>query len=313
MYKDTREEIKKFNLIWFFSIASFIVIAIGASVSGWIFARIEQNEILKRAEGFANKINQQLNYKIFTEFIFPTIKEDGYVDLKDARHLDKLEKTLWHNIHALKIGAVLLFNTNGEIVYCTDHSLIGFTPSDNPGVEAALKGRVHSMLRLAKDTPTVTSLSGESYVNYVLETYSPSRQIDPKDFTLGEIMGVIETYQDADDIISQISKARNKVILLSASTMGTLFLVLFLLAIKAHRTITLRTNMLIGVKDEIKRKNEELAIESQKAKEASRLKSEFLANMSHELRTPLNAIIGFSEVLYDKAFGGLNPKQERYV
>ncbi len=46
---------------------------------------------------------------------------------------------------------------------------------------------------------------------------------------------------------------------------------------------------------------------------ANRHKSEFLANMSHELRTPLNAIIGFSEVLKERMFGDLNPKQAEYV
>ena len=35
--------------------------------------------------------------------------------------------------------------------------------------------------------------------------------------------------------------------------------------------------------------------------------------MSHELRTPLNSIIGFSEVLFDQAFGHLNEKQKKYV
>jgi len=46
---------------------------------------------------------------------------------------------------------------------------------------------------------------------------------------------------------------------------------------------------------------------------ASRHKSEFLASMSHELRTPLNAIIGFSEVLAERMFGELAPKQAQYV
>jgi signal transduction histidine kinase len=35
--------------------------------------------------------------------------------------------------------------------------------------------------------------------------------------------------------------------------------------------------------------------------------------MSHELRTPLNAIIGFSEVLSERMFGGLNDKQDEYL
>ncbi len=58
--------------------------------------------------------------------------------------------------------------------------------------------------------------------------------------------------------------------------------------------------------NEIQQKSRQLEI-------ASRHKSEFLATMSHELRTPLNAIIGFSEVLLEKIFGSLNPKQEEYL
>jgi signal transduction histidine kinase len=57
----------------------------------------------------------------------------------------------------------------------------------------------------------------------------------------------------------------------------------------------------------------EIEDKSRQLEAASRHKSEFLANMSHELRTPLNAILGFSEVLAERMFGELNPKQEEYL
>src|SRR5260370_24813546 len=46
---------------------------------------------------------------------------------------------------------------------------------------------------------------------------------------------------------------------------------------------------------------------------ANRHKSEFPANMSHELRTPLNAVLGFSDILLQRMFGGMNEKQEEYL
>ena len=57
----------------------------------------------------------------------------------------------------------------------------------------------------------------------------------------------------------------------------------------------------------------EIADKSRQLEAASRHKSEFLANMSHELRTPLNAITGFSEVLLERMFGEINPKQTEYL
>jgi signal transduction histidine kinase len=57
----------------------------------------------------------------------------------------------------------------------------------------------------------------------------------------------------------------------------------------------------------------ELGDKSRQLEVASQHKSEFLANMSHELRTPLNAVIGFSEVLLQRMFGDLNPKQDEYL
>ncbi len=53
--------------------------------------------------------------------------------------------------------------------------------------------------------------------------------------------------------------------------------------------------------------------QNKKILESDKAKNEFIANISHELRTPLNAILGFTEVLKEKFFGELNPKQSEYV
>jgi signal transduction histidine kinase len=63
----------------------------------------------------------------------------------------------------------------------------------------------------------------------------------------------------------------------------------------------------------VNRMNDELRRLYGELEAASRHKSEFLANMSHELRTPLNAIIGFSQVLREQMFGGVNEKQKEYL
>ncbi|HEU4343386.1 MAG TPA: response regulator [Candidatus Binatia bacterium] len=67
------------------------------------------------------------------------------------------------------------------------------------------------------------------------------------------------------------------------------------------------------LEERIRARTAEIEAINKQLREATRHKSEFLANMSHELRTPLNAVLGFSEVLLERMFGDLNPKQEEYL
>jgi CheY-like chemotaxis protein len=62
-----------------------------------------------------------------------------------------------------------------------------------------------------------------------------------------------------------------------------------------------------------KHKIQKVSLENEGLIRASKTKSAFMMAMSHELRTPLNSIIGFSDLLKNKDFGGLNEIQEEYV
>jgi PAS domain S-box-containing protein len=58
-----------------------------------------------------------------------------------------------------------------------------------------------------------------------------------------------------------------------------------------------------------KKMTEKLLQEKQMAEVANSTKNDFLASISHELRTPLNSIIGFSDMLYEQAYGNMTEKQ----
>ncbi len=52
--------------------------------------------------------------------------------------------------------------------------------------------------------------------------------------------------------------------------------------------------------EQLKKKNEELAIAWKKAEESNRTKEEFLSVLSHELRSPLNPVVSFTSLLLEE-------------
>lgn len=64
---------------------------------------------------------------------------------------------------------------------------------------------------------------------------------------------------------------------------------------------------------ELRRREEELRLQTEKAIRASQHKSDFLAKMSHELRTPLNSIIGFSDLLMEQEDTIEKPKRLNFL
>jgi signal transduction histidine kinase len=58
---------------------------------------------------------------------------------------------------------------------------------------------------------------------------------------------------------------------------------------------------------------EELAAANAELEQASRAMAGFLATFGHELRTRLHVVLGFAEVLLDRRYGRLTPKQADFL
>ena len=116
---------------------------------------------------------------------------------------------------------------------------------------------------------------------------------------------VIQRLKELSKAVNEINKAKEPSVRLN---------------IKGNDELSMLVSSINQMLSEIENADEELDLKRKKLDllsiqllEANLHRNRFLSSVSHELRTPLNAILGFSELLQQKLFGPLNPKQYEYI
>ncbi len=194
-----------------------------------------------------------------------------------AEDFTEVDKFMFLHLAPLNIIKIKIFSKGGEIIYSSDHSIIGQTDSHNEKLKRALKGEVVSKLE-KKDE--VWDLEEEQrYDIDLVETYLPVRDEN------NEIVGSFEVYLDISRHQEGIKWVLKLTIIFIAVILFLSYGLLFILMRKGTKQLNENVKAL---------KDAKFAAES-----ASRIKSEFLANMSHEIRTPMNGVIGMAGLLLD--------------
>jgi len=157
---------QKFNLIFYYAITSFVVIAVLTFTVGWIFQRMGRQALVKQSEGYTHYFISHLNYEIYKDFFLPTLRKDNLIDLKNTRRqLKKLDRIVREETWGLQIKKLYLYDLEGCIMYSTEHEHVGLTiarGADNK-LDSALRGVAASSLSLAgksgaQDSPVAETL-----------------------------------------------------------------------------------------------------------------------------------------------------------
>lgn len=313
---------EKFNLILYYTITSFTVTAILSLVVGWIFPRMESQELIKRSEKYAQYFIVHLNYEIYKDFVFPTLKRNKHIDLENNREqFKKLDKVVRENMYGLNIKKLYLYDLEGHISYSTVPEHVGFTLNRgvNKKLDSAISGEPASALVLAGTTDS----KGVHAVETLLESYYPFYEMK-KDGSNKVQVGVLEIYQDMSGLKRQMTKARSKAIVMTGSAMGVLFLVLFLVVKKAARIINVRTKQLIDARNTLELKVEERTQEIREAykklqhTQRKLIQSEKLASigtlvagLAHEINNPLASVASCAEGLIERLKTILHSKAQK--
>jgi len=302
---------EKFNLILYYALTSFIVIAIISLAVGWIFPRMEGQALIKRSEEYAHYFISHLNYKIYKDFLLPALRRDKQIDLENNnRQFKKLDTVVRENIYGLKIRKLYLYDLEGHIIYSTVPEHVGFTldRGTNKKLDSAIRGIAASAIRLAGTTDS----KGAYVMETLLESYYPFYEMGKDGSKKGQV-GVLEIYQDMAGFEKQMTKAREKAIIMTGASMGILFLVLFLVVLKAARIINIRTRQLIDARNTLEQKVEERTLEIRGAYEKLQhtqrklIHSEKLASigtlvtgLAHEINNPLASVASCAEGLTER-------------
>jgi signal transduction histidine kinase len=227
----------------------------------------------------------------------------------DAPPVKHMLQTFTRGVSGTSIVKLKLYNARGLTVFSSELRQIGEDKSTYSGFVAALGGVATSQLT---ERETFESFFGTLREVAVIGSYLPVRD------KAGNVIGVIEVYDDVTQLFRAISASRWQVFGLSALLMSALYVALLLIVRRADRIVTDNQQALerevaqrARIAAEAKRAQqatEKAQRETEKAyaaamvarraaEEASQAKSDFLGKLSEEMRTPLNGVIGTTDVL----------------
>ncbi|WP_035256488.1 two-component system sensor histidine kinase NtrB [Desulfatirhabdium butyrativorans] len=280
------ERAKPFRLVKYFTIASLVVLLIGAILLSVLNIHWAKSLHMKKSEDYALALIENLNHQIFLQFVIPVVLKYGKIELSNPEQFERMDTIVRNTLHSFKVEMVTIYDISDIISYSFDKDLVGKRHLGGPGFEYALSGKPTSrQIQRGSLLKLPLGFAKESK----LITFAPLRAERQFLRITGPVLGVIELTQDITEDYRSILKYQTLVISTCTIVMVVL-LVIMILVVKRGEAIIQERNL-----EQIKLR--------EKLAQAEKLSSVagMVAGISHEIRNPLGIITSSAALLKKKA------------
>lgn len=220
-----------FPLLRYFSMASFLALAIVISALAYLNRQVAHQELVNTGESsnvalaqlFANSLWPQFSGYVMSVSNLPG---DRLRERPETQEIFDLAHRLASNLAVLKLK---IYNTDGLTVFSSERSQIGDDKSTNEGFQTAASG--DGPVSKFSHRGEFSSFSGTVANRSLVETYVPIRNRD------GEVEGVFELYSDVTPLVARMERAQFNLLLWALGGIAFLYMILFLIVYRADRIL----------------------------------------------------------------------------
>ncbi len=190
--KPSNKEIKWCSLSRFLILKFLVAVILLALAISFMFFEISKRQLINSSERYAISIATNLQDEIYQHFFIPqsiTLDSFDWTNQTQLAALDSISSRFLKHLNVLKVN---IFSNERQLVYSTNHKLLGVFTKENKKLIHALQGDYVSSLELSRDKPDIEH---DQHSVDLLETYIPFHQFHTGSSDKEQIFGSFEIYQ----------------------------------------------------------------------------------------------------------------------
>jgi class 3 adenylate cyclase len=236
------EQVRQFRLTRYYLAASLILTAMLALAASALFTQFAYNTLVAQIMNTSRSTADNLANGLASDMTEVTTS----ADLDNAATHDGMETLVELRMAGLQVNSLVVYDADGVVVLSTAPELVGVRASDQASFAGALRGETRVVLHPPEAAPAAYTPSRRVHV---IETFAPLR---PGGDPAAPAIGVLSTLEEAPALDKATLNARVTGLATAAVSMGLLFVALLSVVGRADHILTLRTDELRRVSNQLK-------------------------------------------------------------